>query len=352
MKKILLALFTFFTLLNAHSQNIFKDDFATYTINQELSGQGLWSNSPIAPNVGIGACLPLSGTQPCSGTRVVSQPLSFLGYGSSSSSITLAPVQDGAARAITPIVTDGDLFVGMVLNITTAPTNANSPVDFLRVINSDATQVTYRMLVRDTGFGYNIGIRKGGSSNATAYTTDVYNYGESVLVILKYSHLSGPDDDIVNVYVNPLYSNGEPATASATTASGFDQSGAIDRVAFRMNFNVAASMPTGFIGLVSTSTTWEGLTFLPLGVNQFEANNVIISNVLENGQLQINSKSTLNNVQLNLYTTTGALIENKMINIVVGSSQIEFASKLNSGLYVLQIVDENGEKSSFKIISK
>jgi hypothetical protein len=231
--------------------------------------------------------------------------MNYLNYGSSNSSIILAPVQDGVARAITPIVTDGNLYLGLVLNLTSAPTTAGSPVDFLRVINSDATQVTYRLLVRDAGFGYNVGIRKGSSSNATAYTTDVLNYGESVLVILKYSHLDGPDDDILSAFVNPNYSAGEPITASALTADGFDQSGAIDRLAFRMNFNVAASMPTGLIGLVSTSTTWEGLTFLPLGVNQFEANNVTISSILENGQLQISSKNTLNNVQMKLYSTTG-----------------------------------------------
>ncbi len=352
MKRILLLVIAFLTVGISQGQNIFKDDFSTYTINQELSGQGLWSNSPIAPNVGIGACLPLSGSEPCSGTKVIGQSVSYLGYGESINTILLGPVQDGVARAITPIVTGGDLYVGLVLNITSAPTTAGSPVDFLRVINSDATQVTYRLLVKDAGFGYNVGIRKGASSNATAYTGSSFNYGENVLVILKYSHLTGPDDDIVNVYVNPLYSNGEPATASATTASGFDQSGAIDRIAFRMNYNVAASMPTGVLGLVSTSTTWEGLTFLPLGVNQFEANNVTISSVLENGQLQINSKNSLNNVQIKLYSATGALLEQKMIDVPTGSSQIGLASKLSSGVYIVQLNDESGEKSSFKIISK
>ncbi len=351
MKRILLLLLTFLTTVISQGQNIFKDDFSTYVINQELSGQGLWSNSPIAPNVGIGACLPLSGSQPCSGTKVVGQSLNYLDYGSSNSSITLAPVQDGVARAITPVVTDGNLYLGLVLNLTSAPTTAGSPVDFLRVINSDATQVTYRLLVRDAGFGYNVGIRKGASSNATVYTGDVFNYGENVLLILKYSHLGGPDDDIVSAFVNPIYGNGEPAP-NITNAAGFDQSGAIDRLAFRMNFNVAASMPTGLIGLVSTSTTWEGLTFLPLGVNQFEANSVTISSILENGQLQISSKNTLNNVQMKLFSTTGALLEQKMINIPTGSSQIGLASKLSSGMYIVQLYDENGEKTSFKIISK
>jgi len=111
-------------------------------------------------------------------------------------------------------------------------------------------------------------------------------------------------------------------------------------------------MPTGIIGLVSTSTTWEGLSLLPLGVNQFAANNVAISSTIENGQLQVSSKSTLNNVQMKLYATTGALLEQKIINIPTGSSPLGFASKLSSGLYIVQLNDENGEKSSFKIISK
>lgn len=352
MKKTLLFLFAYLSYANSYCQNIFKDDFSTYTINQELSGQGPWSNSPIAPNVGIGACLPLSASEPCFGTKVIGQSVSYLGYGSSLSSILLGPVQDGVARAITPVVTGGDLYLGLVLNITSAPTAAGSPVDFLRVINSDATQVTYRLLVRDAGFGYNVGIRKGASSNATVFTGDLFNYGENVLVILKYSHLDGPSDDIVSAYVNPIYGDGEPANPNITNADGFDQSGAIDRVAFRMNYNVAASMPTGIIGLVSTSTTWEGLTFLPLGVNQFEANNVTVSSLLENGQLQISSKNTMNNVQMKLYSTTGALLEQKMVNIPTGSSQIGLASKLSSGLYILQLDDESGEKSSFKIMSK
>jgi hypothetical protein len=266
MKKILL-LFLLFSFSNTEAQLLFQDDFSSYNLNQELSGQGPWSNSPIAPNVGIGACLPLSAGQPCTGAQVVSQPLSYLNYGTATNSIMIAPVQDGVARAISPVVTNGDLYVGMVLKLNSAPQNSASPVDFLRIINSDPTLVTLRMLVVDAGFGYNIGIRKGASANATAYSSNLCNYGDDVLVILKYSNLDGPNDDVVSVFVNPNYNAGEPMTASATTSAGFDQNGAIDRLAFRLNYNVAASMPTGFAGLVSVSTTWEGLSFAPLSVN-------------------------------------------------------------------------------------
>jgi hypothetical protein len=352
MNRKLLSLVALFSFGIINGQNIFRDDFSNYIVNQELSGQGLWSSSPIAPNVGIGACVPLSGTQPCSGSKVVAQPVSFLNYGSSNNSIVLAPVQDGVARAISPVITNGNLYVGMVLNISSAPTNAASPVDFLRVINSDATQVTFRLLVRDTGFGYNVGIRKGASSNPTVYTSDVLNYGENVLVILKYSHIEGPDDDILSVYLNPNYNNGEPSNPSGVTTSGFDQSGAIDRVAFRMNFNVAASMPTGFIGLVSTSTNWQGLSFLPLSVSQFDANNLAVSSLIENNALQINAKSSLDQLQMQVYSTTGTLLEDRIVNISDGNSLLELNSKLSSGLYIIQFIDKNGEKTNFKIISK
>ena len=351
MKKKLLFI-ALFSIGLLQAQNIFKDDFSTYTVGQELSGQGLWSNSPIAPNVGIGACLPISSMDPCTGTKIIAQPLSYLNYGSSPNSIEIAPIKDGAGRVLSPIVTNGDLYLGIVLNITTAPDAAGSPVDFLRVLNGSQFDVAFRLLVKNAGFGYNIGIRKGASNNATIYTTDLYNYGESVLVIIKYSHLDSFNDDIVKAYINPNYSNGEPLTPSAETANGFDQSGNIDRIAFRLNYNVSASMPSGFAGLVSTSSTWEGLTFEPLGVNQFDKNKLTISSSLENGLLNVSSANAIENANLNLYSMTGALLESQTITIPSGNSQITLASKLTTGIYIAQLSDDSGATKSFKILSK
>lgn len=333
-----------------YGQNIFKEDLSTYTVGQELSGQGLWSNSPIAPNVGIGACLPLSASQPCSGAKIAAQPVSYLGYGTSANSLILAPVQDGVAHIIDPVVTAGDLYVGLVLNITTAPTASGSPVDFLRIINSDPTLVTFRLLVKDTGFGYQIGIRKGASANATVYTNGSYNYNESVLVILKYSQLAGGSDDILNLYVNPSYSAGEPLTPTASTSTGADQSGAIDRVAFRLNYNVAASMPTGFAGLVSASTTWEGLSFVPLSVNQFGNVTPLQFSYDPNKGLQVSSTQLLTNATFEMYTTTGALVERKSLNLPSGVSEIKIPSSLTSGMYIVQIIANSGVKNTQKII--
>lgn len=349
MKKITL-LFALCFSFAVQAQLIFQDDFSSYTTNTELSGQGLWSNSPIAPNVGIGACLPLSSSSTCSGSKVLDQAISYLNFGSSSKAIEIGPYRDGVAHIVNPAVTSGDFYVGMVLNLNTAPLASASPVDFMRVINGDATQVCFRLIVKDAGFGYNIGIRKGASANATVYTDDLYNYGENVLVIIKYSHLDGFDDDVVRLYVNPDFAAGEPLNPNVFTATGFDQSGNIDRVAFRLNFNVPDSMPTGFAGLVSAATNWQGLGFLPLATNSFEANALFASTNNTNNHLEIQSKNNLQNVQLTLYAAQGNMVEKQRINIASGNTSVQLKSKLSTGLYVLTLKDENGFEYRQKIM--
>lgn len=349
MKKITFLL-TLFLSITSQAQSIFQDDFSSYTTNAELSGQGLWSNSPIAPNVGIGACLPLSSSSTCSGTKVLDQAISYLNFGNSNKVIEIGPYRDGVAHVVNPIVSGGDFYVGLVLNLSTAPLTSGSPVDFLRVINSDPTQVCFRLIVKDAGFGYNIGIRKGASANATVYTPDLYNYNENVLIIMKYSHLDGIDDDIVSLYANPDFEAGELANPSIFTSTGLDQSGAIDRVAFRLNFNVPDSMPTGYAGLVSASTTWEELGFLPLATNSFEANSLFVATNNAGNHLEIQSQKSLNQVQLSLYGSNGSLIEKQLINIDSGNTSVTLKSKLSTGLYVLTLNDESGFEYRQKII--
>jgi hypothetical protein len=68
--------------------------------------------------------------------------------------------------------------------------------------------------------------------------------------------------------------------------------------------------------------------------------------------LQINAKSSLDQLQMQVYSTTGTLLEDRIVNISDGNSLLELNSKLSSGLYIIQFIDKNGEKTNFKIISK
>ncbi len=337
----------------ANSQNIFRDDFSTYISNQVLSGQGLWTNNSTAPNVGLGTCLSPGAGAVCTNAKILDQSMSFFNYGSSTKALEIAPIKDSVARPISPAINSGDFYVSFVLNLLSAP--ATSPVDFIRVNNGAnpggfPSDVCFRMLVQQDGFGYKIGIRKGATSNTTVFTSNSYNIGDNTLIILKYSHLPSTNDDLLNLYVNPDFAAGEPTTSTATTSSGSDQAGFIDRLAFRQLFNTVASFPTGFASLVSVARTWADLGFNPLATNQFENNNIsVFANNATNGTLNINSNVAMNNVKLNIYTITGALIEKQNISLNANSNQIKINQLNQNSLYIAELIDENGNKYTKKI---
>jgi Secretion system C-terminal sorting domain len=341
MKKILLII----SLLSfgfIQSQNIFKDDFATYATGVSLHSQGLWTNNSTSPNVGLGPCAGLA----CTPANIVPQAMTFLNYGTTNKVLKIDPLKDGVAHPIAPVLTSGDFYVAIVLNLTAS--NA-TPNDFVRVGNVDAS-VAYRLLAKDNIFGYFVGIRKGGSSNSTVYTTNSYDYNIDHLVVMKYSHQSLSNDDIVSVYVDPVYASGEPAFADAVTTSGLDQGGNINRVAFRLN--QALAMPTGAAGLVSVSTTWEGLGFVPLATSNFDKNTFVISSAyLNNGILSIESKIDINNAKLAIYDMQGRSIENKTISLQEKNNDISINPIQNSGIYIVEIVSEN-KKITQKIAIK
>lgn len=324
------------------SQNIFKDDFAGYATGVPLNSQGLWTNISTAPNVGLGPCAGLG----CTSANVVPQAMTFLNYGTTAKVLKIDPQKDGVAHPINPVISGGDFYVAMVLNLTAS--NA-APNDFVRIGNVDAS-IASRLLAKDNTFGFFVGIRKGGSSNATVYTPNSYDYSVDHLVVMKYSHQPLTSDDIVSVYVDPVYASGEPAVADAVVASGFDQSGNINRVVFRLN--QALAMPTGAAGLVSVSTTWAGLGFVPLATSNFDKNTFVINSAATNsGILSIESTIALNNVKLAIYDIQGRTIENKTVSLQEKNNEISINPITNSGIYIVEITSEN-KKITQKIAIK
>ncbi len=340
MKKLIILMLSFISTL-AFSQNIFNDSFSAYNI-ADLTGQGTWSSNSTAPNIGMG----ITFGQP--NAQVVAQTLSFTDYGLSSKAITTKPNSDSCVTAFTAFGATDVVYVGMVIKITAAQ---SAPEDFFRVMsNANNYNTTFRLLVTPGGAGFNVGIKKGGTSNATVFTTGGYAYNSSHLVILKYTQNAGTSDDELKVFVDPTYLGGEPATASALTISGVDQSGSIDRMVFRQNFNTG--MPTGFISLVSVAKTWEDLTFIPLATKGFTKSTFnIVANNVSSGILSINSTLNLDKVSLNILDIQGRLIENKTISLSENSNEIVINPITNAGIYIVQIAN-NDYKIATKISVK
>ena len=336
MKKLALYILLLFISMG-YAQTIFQDNFNNYTVNTQLTGQGSWTNN--SSNGGTGGCAgPF-----CVNAKVLTPGFNYLNYGTSTKSLQLLSDTDGCGTLFTP-VTSGDVYVGFMINVSSAATNPN---DFFRVNNGGGFTTAFRVFIKAvSGNTFSIGISKGAPGNATVYTTNVYSFNQDYLVILKYSHLTGAADDQLNLYVNPVMANGVPTTPDATTSAGTDQSGNLDRLVFRQNIT-ANTTPTGRAGLVSVAQSWTGLI---LNASHFSKEQFLIaSSNAKNGILQINSPENFNEATLSIYNLEGKLIENKSISLQNSINEIPIQPITSEGVYLVSITI-GGENFSQKVI--
>ena len=331
------------TVYVINGQNLFRDDMSAYTINQQLSGQGTWTNNSSNPG-GLGVAITGDGG---SNAKVLASGVVYPGYGTSANGMEIKPNGDGCGTSFTE-VTNGDLYVAFVLNLSAAQVNNNS--DFFRVMSGGNFNTTFRLYAINAGFSFFLSTAKGANGNPLAQSTLSYDYNQNHLVVVKYSQLPGAGDDIVSVYIDPVFSNGEPAVASATTNTGADQAGNIDRMAYRQNWT--NGMPTGKAGLVSVARTWADLSFIPLATNAFNINETVIdSENAKNGILKIASKAYSGAASLQIYSIEGTLVETQTINISASGERINI-NPLQSSVYILKIVTDKNDVITKKIIVK
>jgi hypothetical protein len=321
------------------SQNIFQDNFSTYNSGTDLNGQGTWSNNSSNPG-GLGAAI---GALP-NNADVLASPIAYPNYGASINSVKISPDSDGCGTAF-PAVTDGDLYVGFVLNLSIAQANNNS--DFFRVMSGGNFNTTFRLYATPAPGAFLLGVSKAANGNQINFTPNALGYNQDHLIIVKYTQGSGTNDDLISVYVNPDFVGGEPATATVTNNIGLDQSGNLDRLCFRQNWT--NGMPNGKAGLLSLARTWTDLAFA-LGTKEFNSNAIaVIGRNAKNGELTLQSNIDLDHATLKIVTINGAVIENKKISVEATTNTIAINPIRNSGIYIVEITAENGSRFTQKI---
>lgn len=342
MKKLLLTL-SILAFGISSGQNLFQNNFNSFTSAIDLNGQGTWTNNSSLPG---GA-----GTASASGpgaTKVVDLPSTYLNYGTSTKSRDIKINSDACGTPFTA-VTSGSIYVGMVLNLATVQANNNS--DFFRVLSGDNFNTSFRLYAVTSGAGISFGIAKGANGNAISFTTSTYNLNTDHLLIFRYTIGTGTSDDVVDLYVDPVYINGLPASPTITANTGLDQVAAagLDRLNFRHNWT--NGMPTGKAGLVSVALTWQTLSFLPLATNQFTANSfAVISNEIKSGIVSIKSDVNLEKATLSIYDIQGRVIDQKVISLTEQINEITVNPIRNSGVYVVEILYTNNQKFTQKIV--
>ena len=341
MKKILLSISIFaFGLTNA--QNIFQDNFGTYTTGTQLSGQGSWTNN--SSLIGGGGSATAGGFN----AKIIASPISYLNYGTANNSYEILINADGCGVGF-PATTTGSVYVGLVLNLSATQANSNS--DFFRLKSADNANTTCRLYAVNNGTTFNIGIAKGANGNPIAFATGLA-LNQDHLVIIKYTQNSGTtSDDVAALFIDPVFLSGEPSIPTVSTAAGLDQAGSIDRITFRQNWT--NGMPTGKVGLFSVAKGWSSLGFPILATEKIDKNSAftVLSNEMQNGLLLINSNLELTKTTLNIYNILGSLMETKTISLNQNSNEIIIKPITSTGVYVVELVSEN-TKFSQKVIVK
>lgn len=339
MKKILLII-AFLIFEDSNAQNVFNDDFAAYFTGVDLSGQGTWTHNSSSPG-GLGAAV---GAIP-NNADVIASPISYLNYGESNNAIAISPDSDGCGTAF-PAQT-GDTYFGFVLNLSVAQANNNS--DFFRVMSGNNFNTSFRLYATPAPGAFFIGVVKAANGNQINFTPNALGYNQDHLIIVKYTQASGTNDDVVSVYIDPVFNDGQPSNATVSSNVGLDQSGSLDRLTFRLNWT--NGMPTGKAGLVSIANTWNDLSFFNLNTNQFGYNNVftIDSSKAKNGLLSIKSVIEIENATLKVFTVNGTLITNQKMVLSNSNTDIRM-SPLQNSVYIVEVTDSKGKRFTQKIL--
>jgi hypothetical protein len=340
--KTTLSLFFFFFFFTSFGQNVFYDDFSNYTVNSNLSGQGTWTNNSSNP-AGLGVCSGFG----CVNTQVKNFAISYTGYGSSNSAINIAPSGDATGTVFSSI-SSGTAYFSFVLNFSNAvldPNNSSS-TDFFRVMGAGNYNTLFRLSAYKVGSNFVLALQK---ESGTKVLTSALNFNTNYLVVMKYTFNPGTTDDAVSLFLNPDISSTEPTPSITTTlGSNLSEFTSIDRMNFRTNWAV---IPTGYIGLVSVSKSWNSL----LSTSNFSSqNNIplnIISNDIKNGTISIKfDPIKYQNPNYSIYTIDGKNILNGTFfsNIESNIESISITS-LNKGTYIF-VLEENGHKETKKFI--
>src|ERR1035437_332447 len=169
-----------------NSQPIFKEDFS-YVTGTNLNGQGGWAstngNNPIkVTSPGL--------TYPC-------YPGSNIGNAITITEIDGETLQNNSFKS----VIGRKLFTSFMINVTSATSHVGNFIfHFGNGVGGTLNNVAL-FIRKDVKKGFNFGIAEQGTNHPT--WSSAYNFGQTYLVVLKYSFVKGQINDQVSLYVNP-----------------------------------------------------------------------------------------------------------------------------------------------------
>jgi len=260
MKKLIL-LFCFLVLASTkiYSQIIFMENFqypavpptilSTTAPWEPLSSAGI---APILVDVPGGLTYPMYAGS---------------GIGNAVTLQDLSGEDDSARFNLGPIPTSGSVYASFMLSAVSATPTGDY---FFALLTEVGPAQVLRVYARSSGIGFNLGIQKSGTSTIN-YTTQVYSFLATYLVVAKYTFNPLAADDAVSLFVFPVASP-PPSTEPAPTLGPLVQGGtdAADLSAVLLRQGSLTGSAEVIIDGIYVSTIYDN-TVLPVELSSFSS---------------------------------------------------------------------------------
>lgn len=178
--------------------------------------------------------------------------LTYAGYGGSGigNAASLTTSGEDVNRALAVNQVSGSVYTAFLINVSAAQ-NTGDYLFHLSTGPQNTSSYVGRVFIKNSGSNFQFGLAM--TTGTVSYTSGTYNFGETYLVVLKYTIVSGAANDQVALFINPALS-AEPVSPNlSATATGNDPSG-IGTVLLRQG--TASNAATARIDGIRVSTNW------------------------------------------------------------------------------------------------
>jgi len=215
MKPIYTLIIALVILINfngaVNSQNLFVDDF-NYPVRDSLEGIGNWNPT---------------GLNTSNNVKVTSPGLTYTGYSGSGigNCVSMNNATSGGDVVYHSFTdqTTGNLYMAFMFSVDSMSSTASSGFNIgFNPTGGQTYNNTLLYIQKITSSTFNFGINKS-SGASTVYSNNTYNTNITYLIVLKYSFVTGTNNDSVKVFI---FSSGvptsEPSVPGAFSVTGAD----------------------------------------------------------------------------------------------------------------------------------
>lgn len=261
--------------------------------------------------------------------------LTYTGLTSSGNSVKF----DGAGMDVFSPITDtstGTLYYSFLLNISSMAGVTNTDGGYFAGFSAGTTNLGATLWgVRVDDTSYNLGLEvRTATGTATTLTSSPFATGQTHLIVVAYRfNETTTSDDIVDLWIDPVIGAAEPTATISDSHTGTDLTN-INNFFLRQD----SAAETGFVQIdeLRIGTSWAQVTTNTLSTNPLETNNFkIYPNPTHLGYVNISSK---NNAKMDV--SVFDILGKQVIKETIKNNRLN-TSKLNAGVYILKVAQDN-----------